>query len=176
VSDPGDSVTAEPPGPGPTAKYEVVSGLAAYTECALKVVAEARMELALFTHTMDRRIYGSDAFVHAVRVFALQHRRARARIIVHSPAIAMRGAHRLVELGRVIASRIEFRQLPEERREMAQEYLVADERSFIHKPSHDALEAKYYAYAPLDARFQLREFNPLWEEATPAREFTDLRI
>lgn len=171
-----DPPAAEPAGAAAPAQYEVISGIAAYSERALAVVGAARMELALFTHAMDSRVYGSEAFVNAVRVFALQHRRARVRVLVHSPVVAMRGAHRLIELGRVLSSRIEFRQLGEERQSLMQEYLLADERSLLYKNSYDAIEAKHYAYAPLDARSRLREFNPLWDESVPAREFTDLRI
>lgn len=167
---------AEAPGSAAEAKYEVISGLAAYCERVIALVSSARMELALFTHGMDSRIYGSDDFVQAVRGFALQHRRARLRVLVHSPVLAMRGAHRLVELGRVLSSRIEFRQLGEERRTLAEEYLIADERGLVYKRTHDALQSKYFAYSPMDARQQLRSFNTLWDESLPAREFTDLRI
>lgn len=156
--------------------FEVVSGLAAYSQHALQLVANAHMEVALFSYDLDHRIYGSEAFTDNLKKLVLQHRRARLRVIVHTPALAMRKGHRLVELGRILSSRIEFRQLSEERQKLREEYLLADERALIYKQAYNDLEARYYANDPLFARGQMRMFEALWQESEPAREFTDLKL
>ncbi|HSW13317.1 MAG TPA: hypothetical protein VLI06_10795 [Solimonas sp.] len=164
-----------PPADSTTAPA-VVSGVAAFTEHAVRVAQAARMDIVIFSDALDRRIYGDDRFVSTVRAFVLQNRRARLRVIVRQPGQAMRGAHRLVELGRMLSSRIEFRQPPEERRLPTDEYLLADERALLIRSGPTELEARYFPSAPLEARQRLREFNVLWEESVPARELRILGI
>lgn len=170
-TDPGSP--APPAAPPP---FTVVVGLSGFLQSAEAVARDARMELAICSWGLDRRVFGSEGFVAIVRAFALAHRRARVRVLVQHPVMAMQGAHRLVELGRVLSSRIEFREPLPERKLSAEEYLVADERSLVHRAGPDQLEAKFYAHAPLEARLRLRTFNALWDEAVPAREFTDLKL
>lgn len=164
------------PQTGAAIAASAVSGLVAFIDHAVLVAKAARMDIAIFSDTLDRRIYGDDRFVATVRAFVLQNRRARLRVLVRQPVQAMRGAHRLVELGRMLSSRIEFRQPPEDRRLPSDEYLLADERALLIRDSPGELEARYYASAPLEARQQLRSFSHLWEESVPAREFTDLKL
>jgi len=155
---------------------EAVSGLAAFTDHAVLIAKAARMDIAIYSDTLDRRVYGDDRFVAAVRAFVLQNRRARLRVLVRQPGQAMHGAHRLVELGRMLSSRIEFRKPPEDRQVPGDEYLLADERVLLIRSVPAELEARYYASAPLEARQQLRSFSRLWEESVPAREFSDLKL
>lgn len=158
-------------------EVEVVTGLAGFAERALQVAGAARTELALLTYAFDARVYGTEPFVDTVRRFALEHRRARLRVLINQPALAMRRAHRLVELGRLLASRIEFRELLDERKPgVFEELLIADERTLVHRPSAESLEAKHWPNAPLEARSRLRGFNALWEESVPARELANLRL
>ena len=158
--------------PGPA----LVRGMAAFTEHAVLVAKAARMDIVIFSETLDRRIYGDEAFVAAVRSFVLQHRRARLRVLVRHPGTTMRGAHRLVELGRALSSRIEFREPLPERTLPQDEYLLADEKALLLRTFSDDIDAKYLPHAPLDARQQLRTFNGIWEEAVPAQELRDLRL
>lgn len=159
-----------------TQNYEVLSGLAAYAAHAKNLVAGAHTELILFSHDLDHRVYGSEEFCDTLKKFILQHRRARLRAIVHSPGLAMRKGHRLVELGRMLSSRIEFRQLPEEQHKLGDEYLLADSRVLLYKEYYSDIESRWHAQDPLKGREQLRRFESLWPECTPAREFTDLKI
>lgn len=169
------SDTPDPAAPAPP-PYALVSGLAAFASEVIAMVASAHTELNLFSYALDYRIYGSEEFSDTLKTFILQHRRARLRAIVHSPALAMRRGHRLVELGRMLSSRIEFRQLPEERQKQREEYLLVDERALIFKEDHADMNARRYSHDPLRAREQLRSFENLWSECAPAREFTDLKL
>lgn len=162
--------------PGTAAPYRVVSGIADYTRHAVAIMAAAHVELCLFSHALDHRIYGCEEFSETLKRFILQHRRARLRVLVHSPALAMRRGHRLIELGRALSSRIEFRQLGDENLKLREEYLLADQRSLLYKEAHGDIEARYFESDPLQGRAQMRIFEPLWQESVPAREFTDLKI
>ena len=140
------------------------------------MVAVARHELALLSVDLERNLFGTDAFTARLRTFILAHRRARLRVLVHEPAAAVRNSIRLVEFGRLLSSRIEFRAMPEDRRKRREEFLIADERALLYRSSPDQLDAKHYPDAPMVARSHLREFEALWQESTVAREMTSLGI
>jgi hypothetical protein len=155
---------------------EVVSGLAEFLRRAIKVVELARLDITLFSQMLDRRTYGSDEFIAPLQKFLLQHQRAKLRVIVRTPSAAMRNGHRLIELGRRLSSRIEFRELLPERQLISKEFLIADEAALLIRDMPDQLEAHYFSHAPLLARDQKREFETWWQESPPAAEFRDLKL
>ncbi len=165
----------EPTPAAPQATPALISGGQAFREALASVTAQARLQLSLLSFDLEARTYGDEAFVETVRRFALSHERARVRVLINDTERTMRRAHRLVELGRQLSSRIQFRQLPEEHRGLVEEYLIADERALLFRERSDALEARLEC-VPLSARLKLRAFDPLWEQSTPARELAELRI
>lgn len=160
----------------PPMEFAAISGSEAFADSALEVVSAARHQLALMSVDLDRRLFGTDSFTERLRNFILQHRRARLRVLVHDPAAAVRNSIRLVEFGRMLSSRIEFRAMPDERRKLREEYFIADERALLYRSSPDQLDAKFYADAPMVARSHLRAFEALWHEATVAREMSVLGL
>jgi hypothetical protein len=155
---------------------ELVNGQAEFLLRASQLLASAKLEITLFSQSLDRRTYSSEGFVAPLQTFLLSHQRARLRVLVHTPALAMRTGHRLIELGRRLSSRIEFRELSPERKLIRKEFLIADESSLLIRESEDQLEARYYPHAPLLARDQKREFDTWWQESPPAAEFRDLKL
>lgn len=162
--------------PSPPIAFTAINGSEAFAAAALEVVAAARYQLVLLSVDLDRRLFGTPTFTEQLRQFILQHRRARLHVLLHDPAAAVRNSIRLVEFARMLSSRIEFRTLPEERRKLREEYLVADERALLYRSSPEQVEAKHYADAPLVARSHLREFEALWHESTVAREMSALGL
>ena len=89
----------------------------------------------------------------------------------------MKGAHRFVELGRRMPSRIEFRELNEERQiSLRGDWLIVDERHLIERGSPDALIARQQLDAPLAARAKAKAFMELWEESPGCTEFRVLGL
>lgn len=162
----------QPAGTGAT----LVGSLPAYLETALKLVTQTRLQLRLFTQHLDRRVWGDPGLVELLRAFALRSERAELRILVNHPLLAAQRGHRLVELARRLPSRIAIRALTEERRQLVEEFAIADEYALLYKRRHDDLEALWYAHAPLEARRMRRRFDGLWEESPPARELQVLGI
>ena len=156
--------------------FSKVSGSAEFAQAALDTVGSARHQLSLMTVDLPRVVFGSEAFVEKLRTFVLGHRRASLRVLVHHPADAVRNSVRLAEFGRLLSSRIEFREVPQSRRQLKEEYLIADEKAVLYRGSPEQLDAKFYALAPMVARSHLRTFDAVWQEAVVAREFTSLRI
>ncbi|MDB5969483.1 MAG: hypothetical protein JWQ90_1933 [Hydrocarboniphaga sp.] len=165
-----------PPVHAPTPTPESVLGHVEFAERVIAMARCARQEVVICSHDLDRRIYGDQTLIDALRKFLLEHRRGRLRGLVSDPRAAMRGAHRMVELSRVLSSRIEFRQPAFDAANAACDFVIVDQRSLLLTPDPGDLEAHYYADAPGLAREQLRDFEQRWQRAEPAREFTDLRL
>jgi hypothetical protein len=156
--------------------FGTLTGRAEMAQHALGLVRKARLELVLLSYDLDPRLYGSEEFAEAVKDFLLSHERARLRGLVQSPKSAMRSSNRLVELARRLSSRIELRQLPEDRGELREDQLICDARHFMRRRDPGDLEATFFDDAPLKARDLLKEFDELWQVSTVAREFSDLKI
>ena len=154
----------------------VASGSTEFLTRLVEMTRSARMHISLLSQTLDRRIYGNEDFLTPLQSFLLQHERARLRVLVRTPEAAMRSGHRLVELGRKLSSRVEFREIQPEHRVIEREYVIVDERSLLLRESPQELDARYYSDAPMLAREQLREFENLWQESPPSAELRALRI
>lgn len=154
-----------------------LEGRAELASALLAAVATARREVLLLSFDFDRALYGGEAFVDAIKALGLSSERARIRVLINQPRAAMKGAHRFVELGRRLPSRIEFRELNEERQIGHRgDWLIVDERHLIERGSPDALVARQQRDAPLIAGAKATAFMALWEESQGCAEFRVLGI
>lgn len=165
----GSNAAAEP-------APESVLGHGEFADRLLAMAGGARQDITIFSFDLDRRVYGADPLVGVLRRFLLEHRRGRLRGLVNQPRAAVLGSHRLVELARVLSSRIEFRESPSHCAEATLDCIVIDQRSLLIREHPQELEARYYANSPGLAREHLRRFESIWQGSNPAREFTDLAI
>ncbi len=156
--------------------FETLEGKAAFADAALNLSQTARNQLSLMSLELETTIYGTEAFVDRLRSFILQHRRARIRVLINDPRSARNNAPRLIEFGRLLSSRIEFRALKAEHLHLREEYLIADENVLLFRAAPTQLEAKFYADAPMVARQQLKAFDSLWQESPPATELRSLAL
>ena len=144
---------------------------------AVALVAAAQREVLLLSFDFDRTLYGSETFVDAIKRLGLSSERARIRVLINQPRSAMQGAHRFVELGRRMPSRIEFRELNEERLTTHRaDWLIVDGRHLIERDRPDALFARQHRDAPLPAHAKAKAFMELWDESSGCSEFRTLGI
>ncbi|MGH8457644.1 MAG: hypothetical protein ACRETW_08805 [Stenotrophobium sp.] len=155
---------------------ETATGAAGFLACAVRAAQAAQMQISVLSVNLDRRIYGSEEFIAPVTAFLLRHERARLRVLLCAPDITMKSGHRLVELGRRLSSRIEFRELLPERRASERELLIVDESAVLLRESVLDVDARYWLQAPLLARERLREFETMWQESPPASELRSLGL
>lgn len=156
---------------------EIVEGRAAFAAKALAVVRAAHLELILRSDCLERALYGSEEFYEAVKTFLLGNERARLLVLVRQPQDAAQNGARLVELGRRLSSRVEFREPGEEQEEFEPaEWLFADRRTLLERRSPQDLKAQYWASEPRRGKTRAEEFEALWNEAQPAQEMRSLGI
>lgn len=154
---------------------EAAEGRSGFRDAAVRAVAQAQMQIALFSQSLDRDIYGTEEFIAPLTAFLLAHERAQLRVLLRHSAGAALAGHRLVELGRRLSSRIAFRSLSQER-QLEYELLVVDESAVLLRETPQEVTARYWSHAPLLARERLRGFEALWQDATPSAESRSMRL
>jgi len=153
---------------------ERLQGRAEFALAALSVARVAQHELLLLTYAFESALYGSESIVEAIKAFALAHERATLKVLINQPRLCVQGGHRLIELGRRLPSRIQFRELLEERTLTHRgELLIADRKAVLERNEPDALFARQTMNAPLLGKQRGADFDALWEESPPA---TELRV
>lgn len=154
-----------------------IEGHAAFAEAALGLVRGARRELLLLSYELERRIYGQDELAEALKDFVLMSEHQRLRILLNQPRAALSHCPRLVELGRRLPSRVEFRQLPEDRiQDLQDDWLIADREQLLERASPDRLSAALWTGSAVTARQRGRSFDAIWNHAEPAQELRNLAM
>ena len=154
----------------------LLNGRVEFLAAARRLIGDTRYNASLMTQVLDPRIFGDASFADAVKQFLLLQRNARLRVLVAQPMLAVRGPHALVELGRVLASMVEFREFAPGKVAPTEEMLLADGRLLLERSSADALEARLVRDDPSLARERQRRFDNLWDHAVPSIELRRLRI
>ncbi|MDP9141374.1 MAG: hypothetical protein M3O62_11360 [Pseudomonadota bacterium] len=151
-------------------------GQAGFTEALKQLLPVARQRVAILSPELPASSYGDADVVELIKQFLLSNDRSQLRVLVESPDRTMKQAHRLVELGRQVSSRVEFRQLTDEQRGIDEELVIADEAAWMQRAPKLNLQTSLYLQASLNARLQLRRYDELWDRAVPARDFYVLGI
>lgn len=155
----------------------LILGRSAFADAVLELAHAARREMRLLTYDLDRELYGEEAVVEAIKQFLLSSPRARLRVLINDARSPARGGHRLVELGRRLSSRVEFRELPEhERPSRRGELLIVDHSHVLERSSMEALESRYEKDSAALAQARGELFERLWDHSEPSAELRILGI
>jgi hypothetical protein len=138
-----------------------------FFEACCELAGSARLNLDILTYAFERELYGHSDFVQAVQTLATRHKKARIRILIHSPDWASRSGHRLVELSRRLSSYIQLLGLHEQDKQLTSEVLIADGKSLLLRESPDVVDARYYPEDARQAGFWQRRFEGLWAGGEP---------
>lgn len=143
----------------------------------LHVVAQAQHELAIFSAALEPRRYGTLGLHDLLRTLALGHTRNRVRILVRDPQrVLADGAHRLVELARLIPSRISIRAATLPASNLRAEWVLADRTAFLLRPDAGDDAAVHRTDDAGRTAELLSQFNTYWEHGETSRELAALRL
>ena len=162
--------------PEQSAPLVTLTGRIEFLAAARKLVSETRYNASLQSAALDPRIFGDASFADAVKQFLLLQRNARLRVLVAYPQLAVRGPHALLDLGRLMPSRMEFREFAPGRPLPQEELLIADGRLLLERSTPDAMEARLIREDPMTTRERQRRFDTLWDHSVPSAELRRLRI
>ena len=153
-----------------------LTGRIEFLAASRRLILDTRYNASLLTQVIDPRVFGDASFAAAVQQFLLLQRNARLRVLVARPQQALRGPHALIDLGRLMASRVEFREFAPDKPAPAEEMLLGDGRLLLERSSADALEARLIRDDASTARERQRRFDNLWDHSVPSAELRRMRL
>ncbi len=143
---------------------------------ATLMVAQCEESVEIFSRDLDAPLYGQGDFLQALGALCLRNRKARVRLLVQMPLVAVRRAYRFVELARRLSSSIELRQPHTDYRQHNEAFLIADQCGLIQRPLSDRYEGSANFHNPVHAARKLEFFTEVWERSETHPEFRRLHI
>ncbi|RMD79402.1 MAG: acyltransferase [Gammaproteobacteria bacterium] len=153
-----------------------LEGRQALAEGALTLARQARRGLELHSRELDPALYGSPAFVEAVKALCLRGPRVQVRILLEDPRPAVQEGHRLVELAHRLPSRVRILRPEERHLPMEEEYLLADGTGLLHRLLAARHQGRLCLHAPLEVRRLQAAFEERWQIAEPHPDLRRLHL
>ena len=146
------------------------------SEAVLALTQQANRTLDIFTHSLDRRIYNSQALYAAALKLATRSRYSQIRIIIKDSTDAVKRGSRLVELSHRLSSRVQFRKPPMEYRDFSEEFVIVDEIGLLHRRLANRYDADLSFYEPKKSRQLDKFFDECWEKSAADTNLRQLHL
>jgi len=135
----------------------------AIRDAGLLMASQAARELRVFSRDLDAVLYDHQDFLAAVRRLSLTRRELPVRVLAFEAQTAVRNGHRLVELARLLTSKIAIRRVPADYDKNTEAYLLADDRGYVLRPIADLWEGTVDFCDALQVRRLGADFERVWE-------------
>ena len=143
---------------------------------ALKLVTQARRNIAILSKDLDETIYGTDEFVNALSAFVRSSRNAQVQILVKDTKPLVEKAHKLAKLHQRLSSKILLRKLTVEPDNTDMGFMLCDTNALLYKND----DAFYKGFANFDAAVEVKRlrdtFDYIWQYGEPEPELQVLNI
>ena len=154
----------------------LLDGLQDFQEQSLKLVNQARRNIAILSHDLDAPIYANDAFLEALSNFARGSRNAQVQILVKDTKSLVENGHKLAKLHQRLSSKILLRKLTVEPGDTDMAFILCDTNSLLFKND----DAVYKGFANFNAAVEVKRlrdtFDYIWEYGEVEPEFQILHI
>jgi hypothetical protein len=141
-----------------------------------QILDGATRELAIFTRSLDQRVYDDERVLERVRKLAMSSPFAKLRFLVMDTTYAVNKGSQLLNLGRSLSSYCEFRKVHVEHANLACEYAIVDEIAMLYRPQSDRSEGLLYPHDGMEARLKLRDFQKIWDKSETDENLRDMRL
>lgn len=128
---------------------------------------QCQRSLHIISRKLDPVIFDTAEFADAVKYLALRHRRAQIQIIVFEPNVIVKRGHRLLELSGKLSSFIQLRKAHYTYNDYNECLMLADATAYIHRKNSERYEGTVNFKDRRQATNYLRQFNEMWELASP---------
>ena len=138
--------------------------------CRLAAVSMARQaarSIDIVSRQLDPQMYDNDDFCQAVSRLVIGSRRARVRVLVSQVEPLVKRGHRLVNLAQRLSSFIELRVPASEFDDYNGAFMIADDAGSIERRLSDRFEARVNFNDPRAAQELARQFEVMWQTASP---------
>lgn len=146
-------------------------------ELTLKVITQAKRRVWLYTRDLDALLYDNPAALDALKTFALRHRDAQIRVLLHDAVPAVRDSHGLIALAHRLPSRIDMRLVDTDPDTLyAGAFIAEDGGGYVFRPVGSRFEGSADLHGPGRQR-QLRDyFEQVWERAHASPELRRMSL
>lgn len=153
----------------------VITGRNKIHAAALEVVQLARRELVIYSNQLADRLFSRNDFLEAVRTLAIATPQTEVRILVRKPGSVVGNAPQLLELCKVLSSKIKIRAIAAEHRSRQVTFIIADDRAVIYHPSPES-DAAVIEKVPATAKHYRGVFQSMWDAGRSEPDFRALNI
>jgi hypothetical protein len=134
---------------------------------ALSMVRQAARSIDIVSRQLDPQMYDNRDFCDAVARLITASRRARVRALMRHVEPVVKHGHRLVSLSHRLSSFIEMRVPAREFDEYNAAFLIVDGAGVIYRTLSDGFEATVNFNGARMAQELSRQFESMWQSASP---------
>lgn len=162
--------------PPPVSELRTFKGASACVESLCEALADPRRQLLIYSQQLDHALFDRPEVIDALSAFARSGPPVRLQILIHDNSAAVSRGHRLVELARRLASKVEIRRVPEALADSDATFVCWDRTGYWLQPDHTAYVAVSDPYDPVQAARLADRFTYLWERSAADPELRTLRL
>lgn len=134
---------------------------------ALSMARQAARGIDIVSRHLDPKLYDNREFCEAVSQLVVGSRRARVRALVRHTDPIVKGGHQFVGLAQRLSSFIEIRVPAREYDDYNAAFLLVDGAGLIYRTLSDRYEGTVNFHDPRMAQDLARQFEEMWQTATP---------
>ena len=133
----------------------------------LSMVRQATRSIEIVSRQLDPQIYDNRDFCEAVTQLVTTSRRVRVRALLRYTEPVVKHGHRLVTLSHRLSTFIEMRVPAREFDEYNAAFLIVDGAGVIYRTLSDGVEATINFNGARMAQELSRQFESMWQSASP---------
>ena len=134
---------------------------------ALSMARQAARGIDIVSRHLDPQLYDTREFCEAVSQLLIGSRRARLRALVRDTDAIVKSGHQLIHLAQRLSSFIEIRVPAREYDDYNAAFLIVDGAGVIYRSLSDRFEGSVNFADPRTAQDLGRQFEEMWQTATP---------
>ena len=145
-------------------------------DLALAMFRQARREIFIASHDLDRLVLDHEDIIQALSEFARDNRLSHVRILLQNADRVIKHGHRLITLAQRLSSSIQIYRPAEEHLGFADTFFVVDGIGVMRRLMAERFEGTGNFKAPIDGRDLRARFISMWELATPETRLRKLHL
>ncbi|MDF1780350.1 MAG: hypothetical protein P1U67_03540 [Alcanivoracaceae bacterium] len=149
--------------------------LEAFRSSCDQLLGSARRNVRILSPNLDLALLSRASVATALADLTRASRFTDIRILFADSLLAMKHGHRLIELSRRFPSSISLRQLPVDRRDEQNSWILTDDANLIWRPEHVRYDNGFCESENRELAPRLcRQFDDIWERSQPDPELRRL--
>lgn len=142
----------------------------------LAVLDHPLRHVRIYSQLLDHTLFDRAEVAQALSSFVRAGPPANLKILIDTSNLVVSRGHRLLDLARRLASKIEIRVVPPDLQEARQSYVLADERAYFLLPDYQEYQAFSNQYDPVQSQQLAEGFDYRWQRGIRDPELRALSL